>query len=614
MKVALSQGNEPGGRPASPMKEALQVNELAAPVPESFSGRVWQLRPVDHGAALSLSQRLDLPEIIGRILLGRGFDLEEAPSFLEPKLRDFLPDPAHLLGMEDAVKRLAEALEDGEPIGILADYDVDGATSCALLTRHLRALGATVAIDIPDRLDEGYGPNPKAFARLEQQGCQLVMVLDSGTTAFEALSAAGACGHEVIVVDHHVAEERLPPAVALINPNRVDQESPLGDLAAVGVTFMLCVALNRALRQRGRLKAGAEPDLRQWLDLVALGTVCDLVPLKGINRALVAQGLKIAARSSNPGMAALVEVAKIGVVSEASHFGFALGPRINAGGRTGQSHLGANLLTSDDPAEVSTIAAQLDALNQERRRIERKVLDEALRQVEPAIADGKPVLVVAAKGWSPGVVGVVASRLVERYHRPAVVIGLDDEGIGKGSGRSIKGFDLGAAVIAARHEGILEKGGGHPMAAGLSIAEDKVAAFSDFLEARMLATWGPGVPLPPVLQLDAELQPSSLTLDLGVALERLAPFGRSNPEPRLWLPSAVLHQARRIGENHLDCRIGDQHGASVRGVAFRIADQPLGQALLNTNGKPVHLAGRIKIDSWQGKQRVGFQIEDAAPV
>lgn len=598
------------------MEAALnQVNEPTAPVavPESFSGRAWDLRAVDHEAALSISQRLNLPDIVGRILVARGFGLEDAPSFLEPKLRDFLPDPAHLLGMEEAVKRLAAALEDGEPIGILADYDVDGATSCALLARHLRALGASVAIDIPDRLDEGYGPNPKAFARLEQQGCQLVVVLDSGTTAFEALSEAEASGHEVIVVDHHVAEERLPPTLALINPNRVDQESPLGDLAAVGVTFMLAVALNRELRGRGRLEAGAEPDLRQWLDLVALGTVCDLVPLKGINRALVAQGLKVAAKSTNPGLEALATVAKVGTVSEASHFGFALGPRINAGGRTGQSHLGANLLTSDDPTEVTTIAAQLDALNHERRRIEKKVLDEALRQAEPAVAHG-PVLVVAAKGWSPGVVGVVASRLVERYHRPAVVIGVDDQGIGKGSGRSIKDFDLGAAVIAARQEGLLDQGGGHPMAAGLTIAEGKVDAFRSFLEARMLATWGPGVPPPSPLHLDAELQPSSLTLDLGVALERLAPFGRSNPEPRLWLPSAVLHQVRRIGENHLDCRIGDQSGARLRGVAFRIADQPLGHALQSLGNKPVHLAGRIKVDEWQGKRRVGFQIEDAAPV
>jgi single-stranded-DNA-specific exonuclease len=601
------------------MEAALsQVNEPAAPAPAvvveaSFGGRCWQLLSADHQAALAIGQRLDLPEIVARILAGRGLGHDDAPVFLEPRLRDHLPDPAHLLGMEEAVTRLADAVDDGEPIGILADYDVDGATSCALLTRHLRALGATVAIDIPDRLDEGYGPNGQAFARLEGQGCRLVVVLDSGTTAFEALAAAAASGHEVIVVDHHVAEARLPEALAVINPNRVDQDSPLGHLAAVGVTFVLSIALNRELRKRGRLAAAAEPDLRQWLDLVALGTVCDLVPLTGVNRALVAQGIKVAARNNNPGLGALIEVASLGCAPEASHFGFALGPRINAGGRTGQSHLGAHLLTGDDPACVATIAAQLDALNQERRRIERQVLNACLREIEPAIADGHAVLVAASAGWSAGVVGVVASRLVERYHRPAVVIGLDQNGIGKGSGRSIKGFDLGAAVIAARLDGLLAQGGGHPMAAGLTIAGDRVPAFAAFLNERMRTSWGPGVPPPPVLKLDVELTPSSLTLDLGQALQRLAPFGRGNPEPRLWLPSAVLHQVRRIGENHLDCRIGDQSGASVRGVAFRIADQPLGQAMLSLEGKPVQLAGRIKIDSWQGRQRVGFQIEDAAP-
>ncbi|MGI9435781.1 MAG: single-stranded-DNA-specific exonuclease RecJ [Geminicoccaceae bacterium] len=601
--------------PVSPMKATQhQANEPAAPaavVECSFSGRAWRLRPGDHDAALTISQRLDVPEIIGRILAGREIGLGEAPAFLEPKLRDFLPDPGHLLGMQEAVQRLVEALEDDEPIGILADYDVDGATSCALLARHLRALGATVAIDIPDRLDEGYGPNSKAFARLEQQGCRLVVVLDAGTTAFEALEKAVEQGHEVIVVDHHVAEARLPDALAVINPNRTDQESSLGDLAAVGVTFMLTVALNRELRNRGR--AGPEPDLRQWLDLVALGTVCDLVPLTGTNRALVAQGVKIAARNGNPGLTALAGVSRVSGPPDAGQFGFVLGPRINAGGRTGQSALGAQLLTSDQPEEVATIAAQLDALNQERRRIERNVLSDAIRQVESAVTDDLPILVTAAEGWSPGVVGVVASRLVERYHRPAVVIGLTD-GIGKGSGRSIKGFDLGAAVIAARQEGMLEQGGGHPMAAGVTIAESRIEAFRDFLVERMRATWGPGVPPPPDLQLDAELQPGSLTLDLGDALDRLAPFGRGNAEPRFWLPAARLHQVRRIGENHLDCWLGDGNGARIRGVAFRIADQPLGQGLLSLGDKSVHLAGRLKVDTWQGKRRVGFQIEDAAPV
>ena len=587
-----------------------QVNEPTAPA-ASFSGRTWHLRPMDQGVALALSQRFDLPEIVGRILQARGIGFDEAPAFLEPRLRDLLPDPSHLMGMDQATARIADAIEDGEPIGIIADYDVDGATSCALLTRHLKALGADVAFDIPDRLEEGYGPNAKAFARLEGQGCQLVVVLDAGTTAFEPLAEAAAAGHEVIVVDHHAAEERLPEALAVINPNRLDQESPLGDLAAVGVTFMLCIALNRVLRQRGRLEGAKEPDIRRWLDLVALGAVCDLVPLTGLNRALVAQGVKVAAKQGNPGLAALGTAAKLTEAPDAGKFGFVLGPRINAGGRTGQSTLGARLLTEDDPDTVATIARQMDALNHERRRIEKDVLTAAVRELEPALADAS-ALVAAGEGWSPGVVGVVASRLVERYHRPAVVIGLDGP-VGKGSGRSIKGFDLGAAVIAGRQEGLLEKGGGHPMAAGLTVHADKIEAFTAFLAERMTQSFGPGLPPAPELSLDAELEVKSLTTELGDALERLAPFGRANSEPRLLIRNATVHRPRRIGDNHLDCWLADATGARLRAVAFRIADQPLGEALLSADGRAVHLAGRLKIDTWQGRRRASFQIEDAAP-
>ena len=592
------------------LSEQATTFQPAAPVIEqSFSGRSWRLRSIDEGAALALSQRFDLPEIVGRILNGRGISLHDAEGYLDPKLRDLLPDPSHLIGIDVAAARLADAIEDGEPIGIIADYDVDGATSCALLTRHLQALGASIHFDVPDRLDEGYGPNPKAFTRLEEQGCQLVVVVDSGTTAFEPLAKAVANGHEVIVVDHHAAEERLPEALAIINPNRLDQESSLGDLAAVGVTFMLCVSLNRTLRGRG--KRAGEPDLRQWLDLVALGTVCDLVPLVGLNRAFVAQGLQVAAKQENPGLKALAAVAKLKEAPDAGQFGYALGPRINAGGRTGQSGLGAKLLTSDNPETVATIAAQLDALNHERRRIEKDVLTAAEQQVLPKLSS-IPALVVAGAGWSPGVVGVVASRLVERYHRPAIVIGLED-GVGKGSGRSIKGFDLGAAVIAARQDGLLAQGGGHPMAAGLTIEEDKVDAFRTYLIGCINVTFGPGLPPPPELQLDADLEVQSLTEGLSDALDRLAPFGRSNPEPRLLLRNTRIHNVRRIGDNHIDAWLICPSGARVRAVAFRIADQPLGEALLRAGDRVLQIAGRLKIDSWQGRRRLSFQIDDAAP-
>ncbi len=581
-------------------------------VERSFSERCWRLPEGDERAALAISQRFDLPDIVGRILTRRGIGLGEAAAFLEPRLRDVLPDPSHLLGMDKAVERLMRAVIDGETIGIIADYDVDGATSCALLTRYLRSVGAEVVFDIPDRLDEGYGPNPRSFARLEARGCRLVVVLDAGTTAFAALEAAAEQGHEVIVVDHHAAEARLPEALAVINPNRLDQTSPLGDLAAVGMTFVLAVGLNRALRRLGHVGQGAESDLRQWLDLVALGTVCDLVPLTGVNRALVAQGVKVAARGANPGLTALAGVARLETPPDANHFAFVLGPRINAGGRTGQSDLGARLLTSDDPATVAKIAAQLDALNQERRRIERLVLAHAERQLADAVAGDQPVLVAAGEGWSPGVVGVVASRLVERHHRPALVIGIKD-GAGKGSGRSIKGFDLGAAVIAARQAGILAEGGGHPMAAGLTVHADRIETFRGFLMDRMRAAMGEAVPPPPDLKLDAALQVGGLTPALDVALRRIAPFGRANPEPRLMLSDVLLHQTRRIGDNHLDCWLGDPTGARIRAVAFRIADQPLGEAMLSAGDRSLHLAGRLKIDDWQGRRRASFQIEDAAP-
>jgi single-stranded-DNA-specific exonuclease len=375
---------------------------------------------------------------------------------------------------------------------------------------------------------------------------------------------------------------------------------------------VLAVALNRALRLRGFFASRPEPDLRQWLDLVALGTVCDLVPLTGLNRALVAQGLKVAARGANPGLAALAATARLDGPPDAGHFGFLLGPRINAGGRTGLSSLGATLLCGEAGEACTTIARQLDALNAERRRIEQQVLAGAETALAAALKDEAPLLLAAGDTWSPGVVGIVASRLVERYHRPALVVGIED-GIGKGSGRSIPGFDLGAAVIAARQEGLLLKGGGHPMAAGLSVAAGKIDDLRAFLGEHMIRALGPGVPPPPDLKLDAALEVGGLSLALGEALKGLAPFGRGNPEPRFLLAEARVHQARRIGDSHLDCWLSDRSGKRIRAVAFRVADRPLGQALLTAGEVPLQLAGRLKIDVWQGQARAGFQIEDAAP-
>jgi single-stranded-DNA-specific exonuclease len=549
--------------------------------------------------------------VVGRVLAGRGVALEAAPAFMAPKLRDALPDPSHLLDLEVAVERLAAAVQGDERIGLLGDYDVDGATSIAVLARYLAAVGATTAIDVPDRLREGYGPNPAALARLSERGCRLVVTLDSGTTAFEPLAAAAAEGQQIIVVDHHVAQAELPPALSVINPNRRDQKSPVGELAAVGVTFLLTVALNRALRARGHFARRPEPDLRRWLDLVALGTICDVVPLRGLNRALVAQGLKVAARGGNPGLAALARAARLAWPPTGEHCAFALGPRLNAGGRTGCSHLAAELLTSDATDVVAEIALRLERLNEERRRLERQLVAAAEAQVAPALERGAPLLLAVGAGWSPGVLGLVAARLVDRHHRPAVVIGTAD-GIGKGSARSVAGFDLGSAVIAARQAGLLIQGGGHPMAAGLTLETGRLPALEAFLAERIADLPGLGCRAPPDLALDGALQVAGLSFELAERLATVAPFGRGNPEPRFMLPHARSAQVRQVGGAHVDCCLYDPAGGRVRAIAFRSSDQPLGRALLQAAGAPLHLAGTIKLDWWEGQPRVNFHIEDAA--
>jgi single-stranded-DNA-specific exonuclease len=442
-------------------------------VERSLTDRCWRLVPEQPEIARQIAQLHDLPEIVARVLAVRGIAPAAAMRFLEPRLRDWLPDPSHLLDLDRAVDRLMAAIRAAEPIGLIGDYDVDGATSTALVRRYLEAVGARVEVRIPDRLADGYGPNVAAFASLEAAGCRLVLCLDSGTTAFAPLAAARGMGLDVVVVDHHSAEPSLPVAAAVINPNRQDQTSPLGDLAAVGVSFVLLVALNRALRAAGHFAAVAEPDLFADLDLVALGTVCDVVPLSGLNRAFVVQGLKVARSGGNLGLMALAARAEIEVIDNARKLGFVLGPRLNAGGRLGQSGLGAELLAAADPARAREIALRLHELNAERQALEQGTLAAAIAAVEPQARDDEPVLVAAGQGWHQGVVGIVAARLVERFARPALVIGLAGK-IGKGSGRSRPGYDLGAAVIAARQAGLLEAGGGHPMAAGLTVEAGRI--------------------------------------------------------------------------------------------------------------------------------------------
>jgi single-stranded-DNA-specific exonuclease len=566
---------------------------------------------VSEGQAIAA--RLALPEIVGRLLAQRGIDHDEAPGFLAPRLRDQLPDPSHLRDMEVAAARLVHAVREGETIAVFGDYDVDGATSAALLVRFFEAVGGRTRVYVPDRLREGYGPNTPALLGLHAEGARVVVTVDCGTNAHLPLAEAAAAGLEVIVVDHHVAEPLLPCAAAIVNPNRLDEESPHASLAAVGVAFLLVVAVNRALRRAGWYTAGrAEPDLMGWLDLVALGTVCDVVPLTGLNRAYVAQGLKVARRNANPGLAALTAVAGVNEPLDAYHLGFALGPRVNAGGRVGAADLGARLLATDDPALAADLAQRLDTHNRERRDIEARTLEAAISTVEGAAQS--PVLVfAAAANWHPGVIGIVAARLKERYERPACVIALGEE-VGRGSGRSIAGLPLGPAVIAARQAGLLINGGGHAMAAGFTVAAEKLDALREFLVERL----GDGLDherLVPELRVDAALSLAAAQAELIGHVEQLAPFGAGNPEPRfVFLGVRVVH-TEAVGNGHLRCTLADLLDATrLRAIAFRAVGTPLGQFLAETRGAAIHVAGHLRRDNWHGGYAVQLTIDDAAPM
>ncbi|MGE5504957.1 MAG: single-stranded-DNA-specific exonuclease RecJ [Actinomycetota bacterium] len=574
-------------------------------VERSLTGRRWQVRSGDERTALALSQRLALPEVVGRVLAARGIGLDEAERFLDPTLRDLLPDPSHLKDMDAAADRIAAAVEDGETIGIFGDYDVDGATSSALLNNVLTACGAKVRVYIPDRVREGYGPNAPALLKLKNEGVSVVVTVDCGTTAFAALEAAADAGLDMIVVDHHAGEATQPAALAVVNPNRIDETSPHGHLAAVGVAFLLAVAVNRTLKARGR----RVPDLMQWLDLVALGTVCDVVPLVGVNRALVAQGLKVMARRGNVGLAALADVAGVKERPDAYHLGYVLGPRVNAGGRVGEAELGTRLLSTDDPAEAAEIARRLDGYNKDRQDIEAAVLLDAIEQVEGRPDDGLPLLLAAGENWHPGVIGIVAGRLKERYNRPACVVALEG-GVGKGSGRSVAGLDLGAAVIAARQAGILQAGGGHAMAAGFTVARERLAEFRTFLAERLQAQLAGE--LVPVLELDGALDAAGATVPLVETLKQLGPFGAGNAEPRFAVAGARVVKADVVGSGHVRCILAGAGGSRLKAIAFRAADEELGHALLSSAGAAFHLAGTLRLDSWQGNTSVQLVIEDGA--
>jgi single-stranded-DNA-specific exonuclease len=581
-------------------------------VAKSLCGRFWLERPGDDRLGLAIAQRCQVPELIGRMLAARGQSLESAPSFLAPRLRDLLTDPSELKDMDRAAERLADAIGRGERIAIFGDYDVDGATSAALLSRFLRAAGAAEPLlYVPDRMREGYGPNAPAFHALKAQGAALVVTVDCGITSFAVLEEAARIGIEVIIADHHVAEPALPTAWAVVNPNRLDESSAHRNLAAVGVVYLLVIATNRALRKRGWFSAARpEPDLLQWLDLVALGTICDVVALTGLNRALAAQGLKVMGRRSNLGVKTLCDVARVTERVEAYHAAFLLGPRVNAGGRVGRSDLGARLLATDDPMLAAELAQQLDAYNEERRTLEAEVQEAAIRQAEAQAADNPHLLFLAGTGWHPGVIGIVAGRLKERYQRPVCVIALEG-GVGKASGRSVAGLHLGQAIIAAREAGLVLKGGGHAMAAGFEVKEQAIGALHAFIAARFKDDLD-GTPLMPTLLIDGALQARAATPELIASVEHLAPFGAGNAEPRFVFPAQRVVAADVVGSDHVRCVLTGPDGGRLKAIAFRAAGEDLGRALLAGKGAALHVAGRIKLDSWQGVDRVQIQIEDAA--
>ena len=573
-------------------------------VSTSITGRPWRgPTAAEDRAAEALVQTTRLPLPVARVLAHRGIAPDEAESFLSPTLRDLLPDPLTLRDMGKAAERILKAVAAGERIAIFADYDVDGATSGALLHLWLRDMGREATLYVPDRIDEGYGPNEPAMAALAK-GHSLIVCVDCGTLSHDPIAAAGC---DVIVLDHHLGGETLPDCVAVVNPNRQDESGDLGHLCAAGVVFLMLVEANRQMKASG----AAGPDLMSALDLVALGTVADVAPLIGVNRAFVRQGLTVMGRRGRIGITALSDVAGMNEAPNSYHLGFLLGPRVNAGGRIGKADLGARLLATVDRNEASALADMLDQLNTERREVESAVRDLAIEQAEARGYDA-PLVWAAGKNWHPGVVGIVASRLKDASNRPSVVIGIDEDGTGKGSGRSVTGIDLGAAIQRLASEGLLIKGGGHKMAAGLSVEGDKIEAAMARL-GELLAKQGSDKIGPADLKLDGVLMPAAATVELVNQIEQAGPFGAGAPAPRFVFPDVQILFAKTVGANHLKITFGDGLGKRIDSISFGAMDGPLGPMLTNHNCARFHLAGRLEINTWQGRQSVQLRLEDAAP-
>lgn len=576
-------------------------------VSKSLTNRKWIVQPSDDRLALTIQQRHAVPDIVARVMTIRGVSLDDASDFLNPTLRALLPDPFHLKDMDKAVSRMIAAIRNKEKICVFGDYDVDGATSSALLIRFCRAIGVELSYYIPDRMTEGYGPNSAALQKLASDGVKLVITVDCGQTAHEPLAAAKEAGVDVIVLDHHAGEPKLPPAIAVVNPNRIDETSSHRHIAAVGVTFLFLVGLNNKLREQGMVTAA---NLMDELDIVALGTVCDVVSLTGINRAFVRQGLRVMGRSNNIGINALLNVARNKGAADTYTAGFVLGPRVNAGGRVGKSDLGTRLLSTTNENEAHQLAVQLEQLNEERRAIEADTLEQALNMIpttktHAAFVDGD--------GWHPGVIGLVASRVKDRFNLPAFATAFDGD-VGKGSCRSIKGIDIGALIIAARQEGLLVNGGGHAMAAGYTIAKTAYPAFKQFIETRLAKVLAE-TPLEPTLMLDGLLSLGGVTVELAEKLQQLAPFGAGNPEPRFAMMDVKLLRADLVGANHLRLVFSSEMGGTLSAIAFRAMDNEMGKALIDLKkGSRVNVAGTIRLNTYAMRTDVQLVVEDVSIV
>ncbi len=589
-------------------------------VTASARGYVWRERLATEARplAMAISQRHGLPDLMGRVLAARGVGLDAVAVFLDPSIKALMPDPSALRDMEKAAARLADAIEKSAPVAIFGDYDVDGASSSALLARFLAQHATPARIYIPDRIFEGYGPNIAAIETLVKEGAQLIVTVDCGTTSYEPLAAAKRLKTDVVIIDHHQADEQLPDVHAVVNPNRQDDVSGQGALCAAGVVFLVLVALVRELRRRGYYRARTEPALLAMLDIVALATVADVVPLTGLNRAYVKKGLTVMHGRENIGLRALGDAAGLSQAPTPYHLGFILGPRINAGGRIGDAALGAKLLSTDDPIEAQRIAELLDRLNKERKAIETGMLEEAMAVADQQVAANpeRAIVVVGAETWHKGIVGLVASRLVERFHRPACVIAWEKSGDGTsaegtGSLRSVAGVDLGAAVRGAVTAGLLVKGGGHAMAAGLTLKRARLADLENYFAAQLAAA-ASGARAAAVLDVDAALTATGATTDVMDLLDRAGPFGQGNAQPRFAFPAHRIKFAKIVGDAHVRVVLEGGDGGRLEAIAFRAAGQPLGDLLMGAGGMPLHVAGHLRRDSWGGREKIELQIDDAA--